>query len=1070
MKNRLLKFKKYFFLLSFLLLSCSSFSQLTLEEWNFPSNPDNAVVDISIPLNAGQTIYTVGGTSAVSFGVNTGATTWCAWCTSWNAGLNVKWWEIQINTTGYFNLELSSKQTSSNTGPRDWKAQYKIGAAGVWTDIPGATAIAITSQNSWVTPTEILSNIPLPVACENQPLVYIRWIMTTNTSVALGTVASGGSSRIDDVNISSNNSLDHYRTVASGNWNNPAIWEVSPTATWPGAPATIPPSKYSKTITIRNAHVVTLTASATMDELTIQNGGTLDYSTGTQTINDGTGVDMQVDGNFIDRSSSSTLWTGAAPRWALGASGTYVKSGATNATNWQNNYNGGISTIPATANWGVIRSVAGIDPAMTTVNMFYPNLTIANVAGGNWSTPVGSTFTGSLGTATIKGFLDIGGTAGAGTIDFLCDNTNGSCVQVQGNMFIRAGSNLRNYGTGFELYADLTVDGSSTYDASDARRFKFSGGATQNISGTGTLNGFGMYQMQVTKTANDINLNRAVKVNGNLDLQNGRINSTMTNIMVVEDNATATNTSNASFVRGPVRKLGDEAFIFPVGKNNDYQAIGMGLGPPGGTTTFWTENFTTGAGWTLANVTGPEGSDPNPFYIGAWEGGGIPPGGCGVANNGNNTMHTGSVFNPTGGAAYDAGGLCGFLYCPQTNRRAQSPAINCTGYSTITLSFNYIEFGSGTVDNMTLWYYDGAAWSQISDPAKTPCCGGACNGFRQGQWTNYSIVLPASANNNPNVRIGFKWENNDDGVGTDPSFAVDDISLSVTGAVDQFTAEYFYSNPQIPYGNSLLPNLATISNCEYWILTRDLGTSTRFVTLYFDANSCGYQNTPANLLVANYNTGNWYDRGNGGFTASSVTTLAAQTVYGPFTLGSVVPLPVELIKFDAKYNGETVDLNWVTSSEKNNEFFTVERTINGDDFLTITKVPGAGNTTATHYYIANDDAPQNGISYYRLKQTDFNGTSSFSKLVAVRINVSEIGMDYLYANQSSDEIYFALKNVTGSLTAEIIDVLGRTVLSQKLFSSGENEILKINSSLLKTGIYTLRISNNERVINKKFYY
>lgn len=132
-------------------------------------------------------------------------------------------------------------------------------------------------------------------------------------------------------------------------------------------------------------------------------------------------------------------------------------------------------------------------------------------------------------------------------------------------------------------------------------------------------------------------------------------------------------------------------------------------------------------------------------------------GGCGVANNGNNTMHVSSVFNPTGGAAYDAGGLCGLLYCPQT-RMAQSPVINCTGKSNISISFNYIEFGDGTIDNATLWYYDGAAWAQITDMPKTACCGGACNGFRQGKWTAFSMVLPASANNNANVRIGLKWK------------------------------------------------------------------------------------------------------------------------------------------------------------------------------------------------------------------------------------------------------------------------------------------------------------------------
>lgn len=83
------------------------------------------------------------------------------------------------------------------------------------------------------------------------------------------------------------------------------------------------------------------------------------------------------------------------------------------------------------------------------------------------------------------------------------------------------------------------------------------------------------------------------------------------------------------------------------------------------------------------------------------EGGVLPPG-CGVADNGNNTLYVTSVFCPTCGASYDAGGLCGILFCPQTNRRAESPVINCTGHSSITLAFNYISNGDGLPDNASL--------------------------------------------------------------------------------------------------------------------------------------------------------------------------------------------------------------------------------------------------------------------------------------------------------------------------------------------------------------------------------
>ncbi|PLW91908.1 MAG: hypothetical protein C0592_13520, partial [Marinilabiliales bacterium] len=70
-----------------------------------------------------------------------------------------------------------------------------------------------------------------------------------------------------------------------------------------------------------------------------------------------------------------------------------------------------------------------------------------------------------------------------------------------------------------------------------------------------------------------------------------------------------------------------------------------------------------------------------------------------------------------------------------------------------------------------MWYFDGSSWSQLSDPAKTST---AC--APQGRWTAYNIMLPASADNNANVRIGFNWTNNNNASGTDPSFAVDDIT------------------------------------------------------------------------------------------------------------------------------------------------------------------------------------------------------------------------------------------------------------------------------------------------------
>jgi gliding motility-associated-like protein len=216
-------------------------------------------------------------------------------------------------------------------------------------------------------------------------------------------------------------------------------------------------------------------------------------------------------------------------------------------------------------------------------------------------------------------------------------------------------------------------------------------------------------------------------------------------------------------------------------------------------TVFWSEHFTNGCisgcdvttytgpnGTWTQTITGPEGpgpaSAPNPWYVSCQENG-FTPGNCGfscapvTATATLETLHIGS--DPTYsfgdiGAFYDAGGNCPF-YCVITDRRAESPTINCTGMNNITMNFNYIMDGDPGNDYCTVYYFDGAVWNSLGSPAITTLC----SSLFTGQWSSYTVLLPASANNNPNVKIGFRWRNNDDAIGNDPSIAIDEITLTV---------------------------------------------------------------------------------------------------------------------------------------------------------------------------------------------------------------------------------------------------------------------------------------------------
>jgi gliding motility-associated-like protein len=215
-------------------------------------------------------------------------------------------------------------------------------------------------------------------------------------------------------------------------------------------------------------------------------------------------------------------------------------------------------------------------------------------------------------------------------------------------------------------------------------------------------------------------------------------------------------------------------------------------------TVIWTETFTNGCAsdcdaaayvgpngaWTVTN-SGVNGADANTWYVSGAECGNAA-GVCGTACGATDpSLHVSSAQSFLGdlGAAYGAGGL-GFWFV-QTDKRAESPTIDMSGQSNLTLNFNYIENGQLAIDNAEVWYFDGATWALLQDMPKTTICGG------QGMWTAVSVALPASANNNANMKIGFRWYNNDDNVGTDPSFAVDDIEIttpSTAAPVADFTA------------------------------------------------------------------------------------------------------------------------------------------------------------------------------------------------------------------------------------------------------------------------------------------
>ena len=299
--------------------------------------------------------------------------------------------------------------------------------------------------------------------------------------------------------------------------------------------------------------------------------------------------------------------------------------------------------------------------------------------------------------------------------------------------------------------------------------------------------------------------------------------------------------------------------------------------------------------------------------------------------------------------------------------------------------------------------------------------------------------------------------------------SVESISSSTT-----FTAEYFHSNANPAYDTSAKDiTINHVSGCEYWMLTRT-GTQNAKVRLSWDTYSCGVS-VLTDLTIAQWNGTTWKDKGNGGTTGSispgtgTVISPSLITSFtpGPITLSSTTsanPLPVTLIYFGAKYNGKSVDVNWVTSSEINSDYFSVERSVNAKDFYEISRMSGAGNSSLTHDYTAEDPHPLPGISYYRLSQTDYDGVTTHYTPVAVVAGFSkDVAFAAVLPNPFDENPVLNIQNnVPGKLELSLHDPLGKIIFeNQQAISKDDHYIILPVDESLSSGLYFLNVRFND---------
>mgnify|MGYP000845519446 FL=1 len=262
-------------------------------------------------------------------------------------------------------------------------------------------------------------------------------------------------------------------------------------------------------------------------------------------------------------------------------------------------------------------------------------------------------------------------------------------------------------------------------------------------------------------------------------------------------------------------------------------------------------------------------------------------------------------------------------------------------------------------------------------------------------------------------------------------FSTESYSITVAGA-----------NASTVYSWSVPPGAS---------ITSGQGTNTILVT---------FGNTPGNVSVNISNDCETVPASLAVSPTSCIFYAGGNSDGFAFTLAFNIPLPIELVAFEGSVVNGIVHLNWTTASELNNDYFTVERSQDGEKFETIEVIPGAGTSTVASKYSAEDRSPFIGKSYYRLRQTDYDGRTSISKIILVEVLKRNTGVVALYPNPINNTNTLTVVYVGNELEEIVInvtDVSGKILHRKHNNVKGGENFIPLLTEFQSSGVYLIEV-------------
>jgi hypothetical protein len=308
-------------------------------------------------------------------------------------------------------------------------------------------------------------------------------------------------------------------------------------------------------------------------------------------------------------------------------------------------------------------------------------------------------------------------------------------------------------------------------------------------------------------------------------------------------------------------------------------------------------------------------------------------------------------------------------------------------------------------------------------------------------------------------------------LGTAANYELAKINLSSVTGISNITAQFLTSNlGTIPTALTESSNSYTnLLDAGYWRITPNASLTGGSYSLTLKERGYSTGGAPYYTIVKRIDEFNpWFLQGSyTSFNESAGTISADRSGFSSFSDFAIahplISLPIELVSFNVYPSGKDAIIEWQTETEINNHYFTVERSTNAQDFIEIAKVNGAGNSMQLLKYIWIDTEPLSGISYYRLKQTDFDGEYKYSEIRTMNVSIE----NELFVSPNPSNGKFRINSIpclsTGKFSLEVYTYSGQKLLEDQIvFENNECSYAVDFSEKLKPGMYLLQISTSSK--------